>query len=949
MTTDNIRNIPLYNSKIVKNYKEYLQKNHPEIDLDAIFEYADILSYQLEDGAHWFTQQQTDRFQEILKKKIPDTNIPREAGRQFAMSKAAVLISQYALGFITPVYAYAMLEKLQPLVTRACTLETKKIGLGKVEVIVKPLPGVEEKPYQCENRIGTYESIARLFTGNIADIDHPICIHRGGDHCHYVISWENTPLYRWKRICSYSFFAAVGLSAASAFLLPGALLFPVIALCTVVVAALFYYSKNLEVKDLTTNLKNQGETAKNLITETNIRYNNVMLIQEIGQAISAVTDTGTLLEFIMECLKKRLDFDRGMIMLNNREKTRLIYSAGFGYNLEDEKYVSGTEFHLDNPDSKGPFIESYRRKIPILVDNFEEIEDNLSKRSRNFAERLSAQSFICIPITFEGEAMGLLVVDNIHSKRRLNQTDVNLLMGIAPQIAISINNARGYQLLRESEEMFRSLSENAPDIIYTTDINGRITYVSPACERVLGYHADEVKGKYFLDFMPVEETTYYTKLFKELIGKRETVRDHTLTLFHKDRSERFFSMSGTTNLDADGNVIGLIGVIKDITDRKQLEARFLHAQKMEAIGTLAGGIAHNFNNLLMGIQGFTSLLMMHIDKHHAHFEKLKRIENIIDSGAGLTRQLLGFARGEKYETKATNLNELVEKTSNIFGSTQKDIRIHKKYHDDLWTAEVDRGQVEQVLMNLYVNAWQAMPVGGDLYLETSNFLINADYAKLFSVSPGRYVRISIKDTGIGMDKKTLDRIFEPFFTTKEMGRGTGLGLASAYGIIKGHSGIIHAESEPGHGTTFYLYLHATPKEVVQEDQATLEIERGKGTILLVDDEEMIVDVCREILMSLGYEVLPACSGHEAIEIFKKNGRNIDLVILDVVMPGIGAEETFDTLKGMDPGVKIILSSGYSLNNRVRNLMERGCNGFIQKPYNIASMSKKIKEAVCVSR
>jgi signal transduction histidine kinase len=225
---------------------------------------------------------------------------------------------------------------------------------------------------------------------------------------------------------------------------------------------------------------------------------------------------------------------------------------------------------------------------------------------------------------------------------------------------------------------------------------------------------------------------------------------------------------------------------------------------MESLGTLAGGIAHDFNNLLMGIQGRTSLMVMDKDYSHPDFEHLKGIEDYVKSAADLTRQLLGFARGGKYEVKPTDINEMIKKSSSMFGRTKKEIKIHEKYQKDVWTVEVDQGQIEQVLMNLYVNAWQAMPGGGELYIETENVTLNEDYVKPYQVEQGNYVKISITDTGVGMDEATRQRIFEPFFTTKEMGRGTGLGLASVYGIIKNHGGFINVYSEKGEGTTFNI-------------------------------------------------------------------------------------------------------------------------------------------------
>ncbi|UCF95344.1 MAG: response regulator, partial [Desulfobacterales bacterium] len=365
--------------------------------------------------------------------------------------------------------------------------------------------------------------------------------------------------------------------------------------------------------------------------------------------------------------------------------------------------------------------------------------------------------------------------------------------------------------------------------------------------------------------------------------------------------------------------------------------------KMEAIGTLAGGIAHDFNNILMGIQGNASLMLLKIDSSHPNYEKIKNIEKYVQSGTELTRQLLGFARRGRYLVQTTDLNEIIAKSSAMFGRAKKEIQINTQLQDGLWTVEVDQGQFEQVLLNLYVNAWQAMPEGGDLYLQTENVILDEDFVKPYEVEAGKYVKVNVVDTGTGIDKATRERIFEPFFTTKEMGRGTGLGLASVYGIIKGHGGYINVDSEKGRGTTFSFYLPASEKKVPEEQETAVALARGTETILLIDDEEMIIEVGREMLEELGYQVLLATSGKEAIEVYQNNHAEIDLIIMDMIIPGISGGEIFDKLKAINPKVKVLLSSGYSINGQASKILDRGCDGFIQKPFDVQQLADKIRE------
>jgi two-component system cell cycle sensor histidine kinase/response regulator CckA len=502
------------------------------------------------------------------------------------------------------------------------------------------------------------------------------------------------------------------------------------------------------------------------------------------------------------------------------------------------------------------------------------------------------------------------------------------------------------EVLRQSETRLKAVFEANPDPVVVYDTNGHPRYLNPEFINMFGWTLEDLKGRR-IPFVPDDQKEITAAKITELYAYQKPVRFET-TRLTKDGQLLDIFISAAIIKDLESEPSGMVVNLTDITEKKRLESRLQGAQRMEAIGTLAGGIAHDFNNLLMGIQGNASLLLFSKNAAHPDYEQLKNIENYVLQGSNLTSQLLGFARGGKYEVEVMNLNEVIKQENRMFNRTKKEIVIHEQFEKDLWSVKVSRGQIEQVLLNLYVNASQAMPGGGDLYVQTSNILLDQNFIKPFQVTSGKYVKISITDTGTGMDEETLQRIFEPFFTTKQMGRGTGLGLASVYGIIKNHGGFTDVHSEKGKGASFDIFLPAIDgqnnlqnKEIEPKDTIT----HGVETILLVDDDEMVIDVSRQLLEKLGYTVLTADGGQEAIAIYQKHYNEISLVIIDMVMPDLNGGETYDELKNINPNIKVLLSSGYSIDGQAQDILDRGCNGFIQKPFNINKLSCKVRDVL----
>jgi PAS domain S-box-containing protein len=497
--------------------------------------------------------------------------------------------------------------------------------------------------------------------------------------------------------------------------------------------------------------------------------------------------------------------------------------------------------------------------------------------------------------------------------------------------------------LREkvAEAAYRSLLHISADAVVLYDMDGRATYLNPSFTKIFGWSLDELKGKR-IPFMPESEKEATGAVIKDIMENDQIIQGFETKWYTKEGGIIDVSISGSRFSDHEGSPAGMLVVIRDISKSKGLETQLQHSQKMEAIGTLAGGIAHNFNNLLMGIQGYTSLMLLETPPNHPNHDMLKRIQRQVESGSKLTNQLLGYAREGTFEVMPMDLNGLIKEVSETFGVTKREIEIQRDLSDDLLSVFADRGQLEQVLMNLFVNAADAMPEGGKLTIRTMNLSHEDIKGKPYSPKPGDYVLVEVKDTGFGMDQDTMEHIFDPFFTTKGLVNGTGLGLASVYGIIKTHGGYIDVASERRKGTSFEIILPATTHRPEIEKERSVILNGKEETILLVDDEEMVMDVGEQLLKKLGYGVLLAKDGEEAIELYRCHQRKIDAVILDMVMPSMDGGETYDRLKEVDPGIKVLLSSGYGVDGQANEILARGCNGFIQKPFSLSELSGKLE-------
>lgn len=500
-----------------------------------------------------------------------------------------------------------------------------------------------------------------------------------------------------------------------------------------------------------------------------------------------------------------------------------------------------------------------------------------------------------------------------------------------------------YKEAQETQDLYQSLLNSSPDPISLLNPDQSVQYINSAFTTLFGWQEQEVQER-LLPCIPKPWQSVFANMIETLVQTGEPEHGREAQALTRSGTFLDVSISAAPYLDYKGCIAGVLMIFRDVTEAKRYQWHMQQAQKMESIGALTGGIAHDFNNLLMGLQGRLALVIKQVSPEEQAYPHLQEIEEYIGRAVDLNRRLLDFSRNENVEVAPADINDLVRNQVSMFGRTCKAISIHEDAAEDLWCADVDRGQVEQVLLNLLINASQAMADGGDIYIRTSNEYLPKERTRPHGLEPGSYIRISVADNGPGMDESVQRRVFEPFYTTKPRGQGTGLGLASAYNIVKNHGGLISLYSEKGQGSTFNIYLPASKEEpAAAETPPAAGVVEGRGTILLVDDEEMILEVGQEMLQSLGYDVIPGKSGDEAVQCVSQNPDGVDLVVLDFVMPGMNGSEVLDQLKALKPDIKILLASGYNFNGRADALMQRGCSGFIQKPFNLAELSRKLHE------
>ena len=556
-----------------------------------------------------------------------------------------------------------------------------------------------------------------------------------------------------------------------------------------------------------------------------------------------------------------------------------------------------------------------------------------------------ANEWLGVPLKCGERTFGVLVIQSYQEGFHYSEKDSKLLIFVSQHIGDALWRKQTERELKESQRFLQAVFNGIQDGISILDRDLNILQVNQAMDRWYAHQLPLAGKKCFQAYHGRTEPCSVCPTLRAL--RDGTPQMDIVTLVGHEGQKGWLELHAFPLIDPEPKRTMVIEYVRDISERKLLEERFIQAQKMESIGLLAGGIAHDFNNILGGILGYASWLKTNISRDHPFFRPVDTIEKSASRAAELTAQLLAFARGGKYDLRPCSLNSVISESLKILsGTLDKSIAIETNLNESLPTVEIDIGQIQQVLMNLCVNARDAMPDGGRLSIQSSvACLSESDARNQIEAMPGWFAVLAVSDTGVGMEDGIKKRVFEPFFTTKEKGKGTGLGLSMVYGVIKNHGGFINVYSEPGVGSTFKIYLPLSGKPEVLESDLDTELTGGHETILVIDDEEAIRQVAADILGCYGYRVCLACDGAEGVAVYGSENSGIDMVLLDMVMPRQGGRETFLQLKRIDPKVRVLFSTGYSQNEKVNEIMALGVQGFIQKPYQVKELLAKVRSVL----
>jgi two-component system cell cycle sensor histidine kinase/response regulator CckA len=863
-------------------------------ELDGVVDVKEFLT----DPNNWVSSHILILLYERVKKLLGNEDVVFDIGFDS--------VAQRRLGYIQRILFFAFrshgrtLRRLQNLNDKFN--RNKKVQLAELDrdgAVVR-LNWFKEIPMTrdfCLMNRGVYAAVPVVWNEPPCQLEEHKCFFQGDDYCEYHIRWKRRPSLK-------------------------KLLLRLVAPWRLAKATIEELEQDKEL------LREKYAEVRGLNIQLKSQLDRLVSLQEASTAILSTLDIDELMTLILSRLVDVSVLDRAAIFMVDEEQGILYLAHAVG---APDTYIRDAASYTVPLDKESNIIARVAKTgAPELVDDVESSDIN---KENPLIKKFKPQAFIALPLKVHGKIIGVLVGDQEKSGGIVISTEKDFLLSFSNQIAIAIHNANLYRKLEESERQYRELVENAHEGIWVVDENGLITFANQRLAGILGH--DEVLGLNINELVPAEKKRVLLKLLVQ--NMRGLVAQEEIDMLRKD-GELVATIISSVPVTEGDRYKGSFAMVTDISEKKRMETKLLHQQKMESIGTMAGGIAHDFNNILTGVLGYASLLKHRLQDRPETQRFVEIIETSSLRAADLVRQLLAFSRGTQPEDlQVVYPNRVIRETARLLESSLgKDVQLELDLNHHIPPIAANATQVQQAILNLCLNSRDAMPDGGKISIATAEVDLTGDMLSVYkdlAAEPGQYVRIRVVDDGIGIPPENLHKIFDPFFTTKEVGKGSGLGLAMVYGIVQNSRGYLLVESQEGKGTAFdLLFRMASDKESQQSLGQLTPGLAGEETVLLVDDEPMVRDLGNEILCSYGYQVVLAGDGLEALEIYENRGKEIDLVILDLLMPNLGGKETLVRLRELDPAAKVIICSGYgSRGNGLQQIITPKIN-MVHKPF-----------------
>jgi len=652
----------------------------------------------------------------------------------------------------------------------------------------------------------------------------------------------------------------------------------------------------------------------------------LLALNTIADAVNKLAEINTVLNTSLEKVTELLGCRLGWIYI--LEGNRLVLKCSRGTDLDFLTLIK-------------------TRNLAAWLQQPKVMREKLSAPSGLIPERLKTegvQYWVSVPLAAKDTVAGVLIVAG-NDYGMLSYAEADLMESFGKQISVALNNARLFDLLRRSEQEYHDLFENAPDSYLTIDREHVVVSCNQTGAQMVRLPKQEIIGRPFEVLFTEEQVPFLQQTIEDMFYNGEGLSGVEGQIVTPGQEPIFVNLNFSLAQDESGKVVNARVIARDITQRKKMEHTILHAQKIDSIGQLAGGVAHDFNNILASVLGAASIMRRKLTEESPFYKYVQIIEVAARRGSALTRQLLTFARKTEKSEEMVDINTLIRETLQMFErSVPKDIAIETALTQELATVRGDSGQIQQGILNLFLNARDAMPDGGRLTVHSSIVMSDARSTSAFSsVKPGPFVRIQVTDTGVGIEQGLKERVFEPFYTTKNA--GTGLGLSVLYGVVQNHGGFVALESEPGQGTTFavhFPYSGEGVRMVIEERRQT--VPRGHENILIIDDELSVCEIARDMLSELGYTVLHAHDGRAGVELYQSRQGSVDLVLLDLNMPLMGGKETFEQLRSINPHIKIIILTGYG-HHAIQDGFPGEADSFVQKPFQLEDLAAKIRQVL----